>query len=117
MSQKLQAQVYACQYCDRTLHNAFNLKEREQRCKEKGKTMKQKTFLCPHCQRICDNTHNLEQSCSCHMDTRVCLNIPNIFWKAKHLQIAQVVAKANGTEKVYARKDGLIPGTPTTCWS
>ena len=30
-----------------------------------------------------------------HMDTRVCLNIPNIFWKAKHLQIAQVVAKTN----------------------
>ena len=23
--------------------------------------MKQETFLCPHCQRICDNAHNLEQ--------------------------------------------------------
>ena len=61
MSQNLQAQVYACQYCDHILHNAFNLKEHEQRCKEKAKTMKQETFLCPHCQRICDNTHNLKQ--------------------------------------------------------
>ena len=28
-----------------------------------------------------------------HSDPRVCLNIPNTFWKAKHLQIVQVVSK------------------------
>ena len=28
-----------------------------------------------------------------HSDPRVCLNIPNIFWKAKHLQVQRVSSK------------------------
>ena len=30
-----------------------------------------------------------------HVDPRVCLNIPNIFWKAKHLQIKHVISKSH----------------------
>ena len=48
MSQKLQAQVYACQYCDCTLHNAFNLKEHEQRLQRERKDNENKRHFCVH---------------------------------------------------------------------